>query len=133
MPLRNAAPPSWLPRKPSLAPTTFSIRDWPPCSPLSSGRTPPSWPSCAAHSRSPPTAGICGSGATDAGWRATSGVTALRTALADPTIDITEDALRATARKVSAARPGVEPGQALAVIQVLLVLGWRPAPDGEVA
>lgn len=46
----------------------------------------------------------------------------------DTIVDISETAMRETARKVCAARPGVEPQTALAVIQVLLVMGWRPAP-----
>ena len=43
-------------------------------------------------------------------------------------VDISETALRAAADRVNVARAGVEPRTALAVIQALLVMGWRPAP-----
>ena len=43
-------------------------------------------------------------------------------------IDISETALRFAATKVRSARPGVEPSVALAVIQALVVMGWRPPP-----
>jgi hypothetical protein len=44
------------------------------------------------------------------------------------TPDMSDAALRLTARAVNAARPGVETHHALAVIESLLVLGWRPPP-----
>lgn len=48
-------------------------------------------------------------------------------------VDLSDLALRHAATKVRAARPGVEPQTALAVIQALVVLGWRPptVPGGD--
>lgn len=49
-------------------------------------------------------------------------------------IDISDLALRHAATKVRAARPGVEPNTALAVVQALVAMGWRPSAlrDGVV-
>jgi hypothetical protein len=44
------------------------------------------------------------------------------------TPDMSDAALRLTAKAVHSIRPGVEQHAALAVIQSLLVLGWRPPP-----
>lgn len=40
--------------------------------------------------------------------------------------DLSDLALRLAATKVRAARPGVEPQTALAVVEVLVAMGWRP-------
>jgi hypothetical protein len=46
--------------------------------------------------------------------------------------ELTDLALRHAATKVRAARPGVEPQTALAVVQALVAMGWRPSPlDGD--
>lgn len=47
--------------------------------------------------------------------------------------DMSEAALRVTAKAVSKVRPGVAANTALAVIESLLVLGWRPPPAGPAA
>lgn len=45
------------------------------------------------------------------------------------TPDMSEAALKLTAKAVHGVRPGVEAHVAYAVIQSLLVLGWRPPPQ----
>lgn len=45
--------------------------------------------------------------------------------------DLSSAALVLTARAVHAARPGVDAGQARAVIEALLTLGWRPPPAAD--
>lgn len=42
--------------------------------------------------------------------------------------DISDEALRQAARKVRAARSGVDPSAAFATINALIAMGWRPAP-----
>jgi hypothetical protein len=44
--------------------------------------------------------------------------------------DMSEAALKMTAKAVHDVRPGVEVHVAYAVIQSLLTLGWRPPPQG---
>lgn len=47
--------------------------------------------------------------------------------------DISHAALSLTAKAVNRIRPGVEPNAALAVMQALLALGWRPPPAADAA
>lgn len=47
--------------------------------------------------------------------------------------DISHAALSLTAKAVNNIRPGVEPNTALAVMQALLALGWRPPPQAGAA